>query len=41
MYLEPPKISGKEEVKPNVLVALNVLQEHHNKISTAKVGTRF
>ena len=36
MYLEPPKISGKE-VKPNIVVALNVLQEHRQKISTAKV----
>lgn len=35
MYLEPPKINSKE-VKPSITVALNVLQEHHQKISTAK-----
>lgn len=36
MYLAPPEISGKENMKPNIDVALNVLQEHHLKISTAK-----
>ncbi|KAJ7340060.1 Vam6/Vps39-like protein [Desmophyllum pertusum] len=36
MYLEPPKISGKENMKPSIVVALNVLQEHRQKISTAK-----
>lgn len=36
MYLAPPEISGKENMKPNIAVALNVLQEHHLKISTAK-----
>ncbi|PFX22208.1 Vam6/Vps39-like protein [Stylophora pistillata] len=36
MYLEPPQISGKENMKPNILEALDVLQEHHLKISTAK-----
>ena len=37
MYLEPPEISGKENMKPNISVALNVLQEHRQKISIAKV----
>ena len=37
MYLAPPEISGKENMKPNIDVALHVLQEHHLKISTAKV----
>ncbi|RMX46404.1 hypothetical protein pdam_00000713 [Pocillopora damicornis] len=36
MYLAPPEISRKENMKPNIDVALNVLQEHHLKISTAK-----
>ena len=36
MYLEPPEISGKA-VKPNIAVALNVLQEHRQKIAIAKV----
>lgn len=35
MYLEPPEISGKA-VKPNIAVALNVLQEHRQKIAIAK-----
>lgn len=37
MYLAPPEISGKENMKPNIDEALDVLQEHHSKISTAKV----
>ena len=36
MYLEPPNVSGKE-VHRNITVALNVLQEHRQKIATAKV----
>ncbi|KAL9957718.1 hypothetical protein ACROYT_G034654 [Oculina patagonica] len=36
MYLEPQKIGDKEQMKPNIAVALNVLQEHRQKISTAK-----
>lgn len=36
MYLAPPEISGKENMKPNIAKALDVLQEHHLKISTAK-----
>lgn len=35
MYLEPPDINGKEG-KPNISVALNLLQEHRQKIATAK-----
>lgn len=38
MYLEPPKVGGKENMKPNIAVALNVLEEHRQKISTAKVS---
>lgn len=36
MYLEPTEMGGKENMKPNIAVALNVLQEHRQKISTAK-----
>nr|XP_058962546.1 vam6/Vps39-like protein [Pocillopora verrucosa] len=36
IYLAPPEISGKENMKPNIDEALKVLQEHHLKISTAK-----
>lgn len=36
MYLAPPEISGKENMKPNIAEALDVLQEHHLKINTAK-----
>lgn len=38
MYLEPTKVGGKKDMKPNVAVALNLLQEHRQKISTAKVS---
>ena len=38
MYLEPPKVGGKENMKPNIAVALNVLEEHRQKISTAEVS---
>ena len=40
MYLEPPNVSGKE-VHRNITVALNVLQEHRQKIATAKVLFRY
>jgi len=36
MYLEPTEVGGKKDMKPNVAVALNLLQEHRQKISTAK-----
>ena len=38
MYLEPTEIGGKENIKPNIAVALNVLEEHRQKICTAKVS---
>ena len=38
MYLEPTEMGGKENMKPSIAVALNVLEEHRQKISTAKVS---
>ena len=39
MYLEPSGEEGKD-FKPNVAVALNLLQEHRQKIAIAKVLPR-
>lgn len=39
MYLEPSGEEGKD-FKPNVAVALNLLQEHRQKIAIAKVWPR-
>lgn len=36
LYLEPPNMKGLS-VNTNIPAALNVLKEHHQKISTAQV----